>query len=88
MKKNEITNLSDNELLRVYKKRKSDRMINAILIGLFIGISVYSFVKNGLGFWGFFPLLFAFLLFIKKDDFKMIEDEVKSRKFLKNDGDL
>ncbi len=71
--------LSDQELVAAHKKMKSDNLINAVLIGLFIGVSVYGAVNKGFGFFTFFPLFFAYLLFKKKKDIKLIEDELKSR---------
>jgi len=52
--------LADKELLAQAKKKKSDAVINAFLIGLMIGIVIYSIVKNGLGFFILIPILFIY----------------------------
>lgn len=79
MKQKDLTELSDQELLQEQKKTKKDNIAGAFLIGLFIGIAVYSTVTNGLGFFTFFPLFFAFILFNSKNKMKAIETELKSR---------
>ncbi|MBB4807854.1 hypothetical protein HNP38_003170 [Chryseobacterium defluvii] len=79
MEQKDWTELSDEELLQEQKKAKSKNIINGFLIGFLIGVAVYSTVKNGIGFFTFFPLFFAYLAFshIKKD--KTLEKELKSR---------
>ena len=74
-----MTELTDQELLEKKKKVKSSQMISALLIGALIGIAIYSTVKNGLGFFTFFPIFFVFLLVKNSPDLKTIEKEVKSR---------
>lgn len=79
MEQKELTN---QELLDNYKKAKTSRIINAVIIGAFIGVSAYSTFKNGLGFFTFFPLFFVYLLLKNNKDFKMLEKELKSRNLL------
>jgi hypothetical protein len=79
MKQKELAELSDQELLQEQKKMKSSNTINALLTGIFIGIAVYSTVKNGLGFFTFFPLVFAFIVFNNRNKIKALEKELKSR---------
>lgn len=79
MEQKELTN---QELLDNYKKAKTSRIINAVIIGAFIGVSTYSTFKNGLGFFTFFPLFFVYLLLKNNKDFKMLENELKSRNLL------
>lgn len=79
MKLEELTNLTDEDLLREKKKIKSNNIINAFLIGIFIGIAIYSTVNKGLGFFTFFPLIFAYLLIKNGKNNKAISTELKSR---------
>ena len=79
MEQKELTN---QELLENYKKAKTSRIINAVIIGAFIGVAAYSTFKNGLGFFTFFPLFFVYLLLKNNKDFKMLEKELKSRNLL------
>lgn len=80
MSEKELKDLTDQELLEKKKKSKSGKITNAVLIGVFIGISVYSSVKNGLGFFTIFPLFFAGLLGVqynRRD--QALEQELQSR---------
>lgn len=79
MEQKELTN---QELLDNYKKAKTNRIVNAVIIGAFIGVAAYSTFKNGLGFFTFFPLFFVYLLLKNNKDFKMLEKELKSRNLL------
>ena len=76
---NELSNLTDVELLEKRKKIKSAAVLNAGLIGFLIGIAIYSTVVNGLGFFSFFPLFFVFLLYKNKHSTKLIDDEITLR---------
>ena len=63
----EQNQLTDAEKLKEQKKIKNNKMVNGFLIGMFVGIAVYSAVKNGFGFFTFFPLILAYLLFYNKE---------------------
>jgi hypothetical protein len=79
MKQKELSELTDQELLIEAKKMKSNSIINAFLIGLFIGIVIYSIVVNSWGFFTLIPLLLAYKLTnnFKKD--KVMEKLLKER---------
>lgn len=62
MEQKKLSELDDQELLEEQKKLKTNKIINATLIGLFVGVFVYGAVKNGFTFFTFFPLFFALLL--------------------------
>ena len=79
MKEKEFTELSDEELLQEQKKMKSTKMINGFLIGLLIGVAIYSLVKNGLGFFTFFPLLFVYIIYSNNKKSKALDAELKAR---------
>lgn len=79
MKEKELSELSDRELLEKRKKTKSAQTMNAVLLGMLIGIAIYSTVKHGLGFFTFFPLFFAFLIARNRKGAKTLEEEIKSR---------
>jgi len=63
---------TDTETLKEQKKIKNNKLINACLIGICIGITVYSAAKNGIGFFTFFPLILAYLLFHKREKIKIL----------------
>ncbi len=79
MEQKALADLTDEELLQEQKKLKSSNITNAFLIGTFIGIAVYSAVKNGIGFFTFFPLFFAYILFNNGKKARAIKEEIKAR---------
>ena len=80
MQEKKLSEFSDQELLQEAKKMKSTSIINAFLIGLLIGIILYSVVKNS---WGFLTLLPLFLIYKlsnkSKNDTKDLENLLKER---------
>ena len=54
-----LNELTDQELLDKRKKNKTNDITNAVLLGMLVGISVYSTIVNGLGFFTFLPIVFA-----------------------------
>jgi len=79
----EMKQLSDQELLKKYQTAKSSLIITCLLIGALVGVAIYSSVKNGFGFFTFFPLFFVFLIINGQKKSKAIVAEVKSRGLLK-----
>lgn len=79
MKAEDLKNLSDQELEQELKKLNSNKTLHAVLIGAFIGVAVYSAVKNGFGFFTFFPLFFVYILLNSKKKIKRINEEIQSR---------
>ena len=59
-----LTELTDEALLKEAKRMRTASIINALLIGLLIGIVIYSVAKNGFGFFILIPLFFAYKLVI------------------------
>ena len=84
MKDKNLANLSEQELMQKLKKIKSNKIIDSAFIGLTVGISIYGAVKNGLGFFTFFPLILAYMFVRNSANNKLlekeIEQELKSRK--------
>lgn len=79
MSESELKEVSNEELLAKEKKARTYYLLNAGLIGTFIGVAQYSAIKNGWGFFTFFPLFFVFLLLKSGQTYKGIEREVKQR---------
>lgn len=77
MKPEYITALSDQELIQKTKKIKTNKIIDATIIGVTIGISSYSAVKNGVGFSTFLPLLLTYLIVRNSTNNKIIEKEIQ-----------
>ncbi len=80
MNQNEISKLSDQELLEEKKKIKSKKIVNALLIGFFVGVMVYAAAKSGFGFFTFAPLIFVYFIVKNGKHVKAMEDEIKARK--------
>ncbi|MEM8521517.1 hypothetical protein RCH19_001509 [Flavobacterium sp. PL12] len=62
MNDNRLSKNNNEDLINEKKNVNSTTILNAVLIGLLVGISIYSTAKNGLGFFTFFPLFFVYLL--------------------------
>lgn len=77
----ELSNLTDQELAAEAKKNRLNSIINGVLFGMLIGIAIFSTVKNGLGFFTFFPLFFAYFIFNNSKISKAVKKEWKSRNF-------
>lgn len=81
MDTNNISSLTDQELLTETKKQKSKNITNALLVGFLAGILVYSVWKNSLGFLSLIPLFLIYKLVNKsKYDKEELEKEMKKRK--------
>ena len=79
MKQKELSELTDLELLDEAKKTKSTPIINAVFIGIMIGIVIYSIVKNSFGFFTLIPLFIAYKLFDNSKRNKASEKLLKER---------
>lgn len=77
MNEKELTELSDQELLEKRKKIKSARTVNSVIIGALVGVIVYSAVKNGFGFFTFFPLVLIFITMKNSKKNEAIENNVE-----------
>ncbi|MGB0429774.1 MAG: hypothetical protein ACPGLV_04815 [Bacteroidia bacterium] len=58
MSPEKLMDLPENELLQKAKNSKLYIKYDAVIIGLLIGISIYSSVKNGFGLLTFLPLVY------------------------------
>ncbi|MFY0592317.1 hypothetical protein [Roseivirga sp.] len=58
MNQDTIKAFTDEELLQAAKKSKTYKLYDAVIIGLLIGISLYSIISKGFGLLTFLPLLY------------------------------
>lgn len=81
MAKQDLTTLSDEELLAAAKKLKSSVTLNAVLIGFVVGIILFSiFSKGKLGFLSIFLVLLIYQIDKRtKADKKEMEEALKAR---------
>lgn len=77
MKPESLTELSDQELLQKIKNIKTNNIIDATIIGFTIGIVIYSAVKNGFGFFTFFPLILTYVIVRNSTNNKILEKEIQ-----------
>ncbi|KYG72121.1 hypothetical protein EV198_0175 [Roseivirga ehrenbergii] len=66
MKQEQQTASTEEELIQKQKKLKSERITTAFMIGLLIGIFIYSAITNGFKFFTFFPLILAYFFFWRR----------------------
>nr|WP_199157462.1 hypothetical protein [Pedobacter sp. ASV2] len=77
----QLSELTDEELLKEAKKQKSITIINAILIGFLIGIVFFSVMNKTIGFLTIIPLFLVYkLINNSKYNRKELEDLLKERK--------
>ncbi|MBT8220060.1 MAG: FUSC family protein [Bacteroidia bacterium] len=79
MKQEELSELTDQELLDKAQTMKSSPITDAVFIGFLIGIIIYSILNNSLGFFTLIPLFFIYKLFDKSKNYKALEKILKER---------
>lgn len=77
MKPENLTQLSQQELSQKLKSIKTNQIIDAGLVGFTIGIVVYSAVKNGFGFFTFFPLILTYAIIRNSNNNKILQKEIQ-----------
>ena len=79
MNENELTQLSDQELLEVAKANKPSPLIDAFFIGFLIGILIYGAAANAWGFVTLIPLYLIYVFLKKPKKYKALQKELKKR---------
>ena len=79
MDQKKISDLTNEELFKEKKKIQYNKIVNASLIGVCLGIAIFSAVKNGFGFFTFFPLRLTYPFIKNGKKIKELEKELKSR---------
>jgi hypothetical protein len=82
MTEQELSKLTDEELLEQAKKMRSTSITNAVFIGIMIGIVIFSIAKNSLGFFTLIPLFIAYKLIDKSKQHKILEKILKERNLI------
>ena len=77
MKQENFSELSDHELFQKIKSLRTNQIIDAFAVGITIGIVVYSAIKNGFGFFTFFPLILTYLIIRNSKNNKILEKELQ-----------
>ena len=76
MEPTKLASLSSDDLAKKLKIIKSDKIINAVIIGFTIGIVCYSAITNGFGFFTFFPLILTYSIWKNSKNNDLLEQEM------------
>ncbi len=79
MNQDEITQLSDKELLEEAKKIKPSPMIDAFFIGFLIGIIIFSVAANTWGLVSLIPLFLVYVFLKKSKRYEALKKELQQR---------
>jgi len=79
MNKNELTEMTDEELLLEAKKQKKSEFLSALVIGFMMGVIIFSVAKNTLGLCTLIPLYFIYRLIKNPKKSKALEELLKER---------
>ncbi|WP_284284757.1 FUSC family protein [Portibacter lacus] len=79
MTKEELVELSDQELLDMAKKMKSTAILNAGLIGLIAGVIIYSIAKNSYGFFTLIPIFLIYKIVNGSKSDEALKEVLKER---------
>lgn len=77
MKPENLTELSNEQLLKKIKELKTNKIIDATLIGITVGIAIYGAIKNGFEFFTFFPLIIGYLIVRNSKNNEILEKEIR-----------
>ncbi len=80
MNQQELTQLSDDELLVELKKITPSPLFDAFFIGLLIGIVAFGVAANAWGFSLIVPLFLIYLFLKKSKRYEALKKEIESRK--------
>ncbi|NBC56785.1 MAG: FUSC family protein [Bacteroidetes bacterium] len=76
----DISQLTDEELLEEAQKIKPSPILDASMIGFFIGIIIYSVVVSSWGLVTLVPLFLIYLLLKKSKRYTALKKEIKRRR--------
>jgi len=79
MTQKDLADLTTEKLLEEKNKIQNNKIVNASIIGVCIGIFAYSAVKSGFGFFTFLPLLLTYPFVKNGQQIKALEKELESR---------
>jgi hypothetical protein len=80
MNPEQLSQLTNEELLELAKNSKPKPFFDAFFIGFMIGILIFGAAANAFGFFMLIPLFLIYLFLKKPKQQKAIQDELKKRK--------
>ncbi len=75
----DLTKLTIEELQTELKKRKKSYQIGAFIVGMMIGATIWSIVKNGFTWFLFVPFGFTYWFKNAKPEYEAVKKEIESR---------
>ncbi len=79
MNQQEISQLTDKELLEAAKNNKPSSIIDAFFIGFLVGIIIYSVAANTWGLVTLIPLILIYAFLKKPKQYIALKEELKKR---------
>ena len=79
MRQEDLSKLTDQELLAEFKKIKPSPIFDAFFIGFLIGILIYGAAANAWGFLCIIPLTLIYVFLKKSKRYKALKEELDSR---------
>lgn len=79
MNREELSKLTDQELLEVAKNNKPSPIIDAFFIGFLVGIIIFSVATSAWGFLTLIPLFLIYLFLKKPKKYEALKKELEKR---------
>jgi len=79
MNKQELSKLSDEELLKYAEENKPSPTIDAFFIGFLVGIIIFSVASNSWGFITLLPLILIYIFLKKPKKYQELKNELSTR---------
>ena len=79
MNPQQLSQLTDEELLEAAKNNKPSPIIDAFFIGFLVGIIIFSVAANAWGLVTLIPLFLIYILLKKPKKLKALQKELKKR---------
>jgi hypothetical protein len=79
MNQQELSQLSDNELLDEFRKIKPSPLMDAFFIGFLIGVIIFGVAASAWGFTILIPLVLIYLFLKKSTRFESLKRELGKR---------
>lgn len=79
MSPEQLSQLTDQELLDLARKAKSSAIVHATLIGVMVGIVIYGVAKGNFGFFFLLLLFVLYKIFREPQSNEALEKQLKAR---------
>ncbi len=79
MERDDFAKLSDEEIIDLSKKAKAKTWLNALLIGIMIGVLVYGVAKGNIGIFTLAILYVLYKIFTKPKENSLLKEELTKR---------